>query len=40
MILSDSYYLDELLMMMDIERLLYDVASDLDRVSFGPVDDW
>ena len=39
MILSDSYYLDELLMMMEIEPLLYDLAPDVDGVSFGSVDD-
>ena len=40
MILSDSYCLDELLMMMEIEPLLYDVALDVDGVSFGPFGDW
>ena len=37
--ISDSYYLDELLMMTKIEPLLADVAPDVDGVSFGPIDD-
>ena len=37
---SHTYCLDELLMTMEIEPLLYDVAPDVDGVSFGPVDDW
>ena len=40
MILSDSYCLDELLMMLEMKPLLYDVAPDDDGVSLGPVDGW
>ena len=38
--LSDSYCLDELLMMLEMEPLLDDEAPGEDGVSFGPVEDW